>query len=134
MQRLPLPRDRNAQWVTDEYLDWLPKFLSPLIKVKLSGDKISFSLFIHRAVMLELTTNSERSSADRQLLYITGGILAAKDNRGRLELRVVLKQQFILAAIHDFKPSLPWFVYQYTQAILHLIVMRAFARHLNRAS
>ena len=80
--------------------------------------------------MLELTTNLERSSPDRQLLYITGGVLASNENRGRLEFRVVLKRRCVLAAIHDFKPSLPWFAYKYTQAIIHLIVMKSFSAYL----
>ena len=36
----------------------------------------------------------------------------------------------VLAAIHDFVPRLPWYVYKYTQAQVHLFVMRGFARHL----
>jgi hypothetical protein len=130
VQRLPLPPGRDASWVQREYVEWLPRFLNPLIKIKVDGDRVRFALLSQRAVMLELTANQERSSVDRQLLYITGGLLAAKDNGGRLEFRVVLKRQSVLAAIHDFKPSLPWFIYKYTQAILHALVMNAFANHL----
>lgn len=132
VQRLPLPPEKDAMWVKDKYVRWLPKFFAPVIKVQVFEQKISFSLFIHKAVMLELTANSERSTPDRQLLYITGGLLASKDNKGRLEFRVVLKRQFVLAAIHDFKPALPWFIYKYTQAFIHLMVMRTFARHLKK--
>jgi hypothetical protein len=38
----------------------------------------------------------------------------------------------VLAAIHDFTPTLPWYFYNVTQAITHLIVMRGFGRHLGR--
>ena len=39
----------------------------------------------------------------------------------------------ILAAIHDFVPRLPWFIYTMTQALAHLLVMRRFGHHLEHA-
>jgi hypothetical protein len=45
---------------------------------------------------------------------------------------VVLGGDAILAAIHDFVPQLPWFIYNLTQAPAHLWVMFAFGRHLKR--
>ena len=74
----------------------------------------------------------ERSSPERQLFYVTGGLLAETSGprRGRLEFREVLGGAAVLAAIHDFTPTLPWWVYQVTQALVHLLVMRSFGRHL----
>ena len=57
-------------------------------------------------------------------------MLAKYSGRGRLEFRETWDKKYILAAIHDFRPSMPWFVYRYTQAIFHLIVMTFFGRHL----
>jgi len=37
-----------------------------------------------------------------------------------------------MASIHGFAPTLPWWIYANTQARVHLRVMRAFARHLDR--
>ncbi|RYZ73996.1 MAG: hypothetical protein EOP05_09555 [Proteobacteria bacterium] len=132
MQRLPLPAGRNAEWVKDQYTLWLPKFLAPFVKVTNQGDQVNFALLTSKAVMLELLLNRERSSPDRQLLYVEGGLLSAEDNKGRLEFRVVLHRNFALAAIHDFKPSLPWSLYRLTQAIAHQWVMRNFGRFLQR--
>ena len=36
----------------------------------------------------------------------------------------------LIAAIHDYKPKLPWYFYVLTQARVHLWVMKAFGRHL----
>lgn len=130
VQRLPLPEGKTAEWVKEQYLHWLPRFLAPLIVVKCTGDSIMFSLFGSRLNFLELRMSEERSDADRQLLYVTKGLLVSRKNRGRLEFRVVLNRRFVLAAIHDFRPALPWFIYKYTQAKLHLFVMNAFAQHL----
>ena len=52
--------------------------------------------------------------------------------RPRLEFRAVLDGAFVLSAINDFVPRLPWLVYVMTQALFHLWVMRSFGRHLAR--
>jgi uncharacterized protein YjiS (DUF1127 family) len=44
----------------------------------------------------------------------------------------VLGGDTVLAAVHDFSPRLPWSVYNSTQALVHLLVMRQFRRHLER--
>jgi uncharacterized protein YbjT (DUF2867 family) len=130
IQRLVLPNGKNAEWVAMEYFNWLPTFFSTLVKVQLEGDRCTFYLFNPDIKLLILERSRERSSSDRQLLYITGGLLSAKQERGRLEFREVLDHRYVMAAIHNFRPSLPWFVYRWTQAIIHLIVMKAFGEHL----
>ena len=66
------------------------------------------------------------------LVVIVGGLLAKVDEspNGRLEFREVLNGQWVMAAIHDFSPSLPWYLYNITQALAHLMVMKAFGVHL----
>jgi hypothetical protein len=59
-------------------------------------------------------------------------LLSNDDGRGRLELRELRGSQTMLAAIHDYIPSLPWFLYRRTQTLAHLWVMWRFARHLSR--
>lgn len=130
VQRLPLPLGKNAEWVKERYVAWLPQFLGPFIKVRREGDRVVFSFLRENWVLLELTLNPERSGPDRQLLYLGKGWMIARENVGRLEFRVVLNRQYLLAAIHDFTPSLPWYIYRFTQARLHLWVMRAFSRAL----
>ncbi len=132
VQRLVLPPGANAEWVKSKYVEWLPRFLAPLIKVNVRGPNIFFSVFGKMPVMLELQLSEARSHGDRQLLYIKSGLLVADANQGRLEFRVVLNRRYILAAIHDYQPALPWFLYKYTQARIHLLVMNAFGRYLAR--
>lgn len=130
VQRLPLPGGKNAEWVKNLYLEWLPQFLRPLIHVRQEANLVLFSILFDRWTLLELKLSPDRSDVDRQLLYVVKGFLAAEGNRGRLEFRVVLNRRFVLAALHDFSPSIPWYIYKYTQAKVHLRVMNAFARHL----
>lgn len=138
VQRLPLPATRDAAWVADEYARWLPTFFRPLLRVDVDESKTCrFYLRPLRSPLLVLAFAPARSSADRQLFRVTGGLLArratgAVRHPARLEFRSVLERQWVLAAIHDFSPSLPWVIYKFTQAIVHLWVMHAFGRHLGR--
>ncbi|MBS2011418.1 MAG: NAD(P)H-binding protein [Deltaproteobacteria bacterium] len=133
IQRLPLGRGRDARWVAEEYMRWLPRFLSPLLHVTVDDANVCrFHLRPLGKPLLELTLAPERSTSQRQLFYVTGGLLAgeAPGLRPRLEFRSVLDGAYVLAAINDFVPRLPWLVYKLTQAIFHLWVMRSFGRHL----
>jgi hypothetical protein len=51
---------------------------------------------------------------------------------GWLEFREVLDGEYVLAAIHDFVPKLPWYIYVNTQAIVHLWVMNSFNAYLKK--
>ena len=132
VQRLVLPKGKTAEWVAEEYFLWLPRFFSFIIRTQVVGVTCRF-YFIHpRFTLLLLEKSIERSQSDRQLLYIKGGLLASKQDRGRLEFREVLDKKYVLAAIHDFRPALPWMIYKWTQAIVHLAVMFAFGDHLKK--
>lgn len=130
IQRFILPEGKNATWVAEEYMRWLPKFLSFFVfKVAIEDGHIFFKLFNYFDLLV-LKFSGERSNKSRQLFYIAGGILASYSGRGRLEFRETWDKKFILAGIHEFRPSIPWFVYRYTQAILHAVVMYFFGKHL----
>ena len=130
VQRSPLPKDMNAEDVAKEFLAWLPKALWPFLVVKITGGYADFYLLGIKARLMSLRWSPERSDPDRQLFYIAGGILAAPQDRGRLEFREVLGRKWMLAAVHDFCPALPWYIYIFSQALVHLSVMKLFGRHL----
>jgi uncharacterized protein YbjT (DUF2867 family) len=133
VQRLPLPAGRDARWVAEEYLRFLPSLPLPRIRVEVTGDRAAFRLAGTRPLLLELTRCAS-SQSDHIEFRISGGLLRSRNSSaaGRLEFREVLGGRAVLAAVHDFQPALPWLVYQYTQALTHLRVMRGFARHLAR--
>ena len=134
VQRLPLPKERGAAWATDEYMRWLPRFMWPLLRVDVEGPVVEFRLRLLGTLLLQLTHRRAGSRHDRQLLEITGGALAKVEpsHQGRLEFREVLRGRALMAAIHDFRPKLPWYLYNLTQALAHLLVMKAFGWHLGR--
>jgi uncharacterized protein YbjT (DUF2867 family) len=134
IQRLPLPEGRTAAWIADEYFKWLPSFFSPLILVHKTDEENVwvFRFAFLKLPLLKLWHSRLRSTEDRHLFYIRGGILAKKDQpSARLEFREVLNGEASIAAIHEFKPSLPWPIYKYSQAIIHLWVMNSFRKHLS---
>lgn len=130
IQRLVLPPGRDAEWVAEEYFRWLPRFFSTLVRVTVEGDRCTFFLIHPWIQILILQKSQERSSPDRQLLYIVGGFLSAPQDRGRLEFREVLDRKYVMSALHEFRPALPWYIYRWSQAIVHIIVMKAFGEHL----
>jgi len=134
VQRLGLPPGRDAAWVAEEYIRWLPTWLiARVLRIEVDAAKrCRFYAPFSKKPLLELSLSPDRSRPDRVLFYITGGMLAKLGGRPRLEFREVIDGSHVIAAIHDFEPRLPWFIYSSTQAIVHLWVMRAFGRYLAR--
>lgn len=133
VQRMPLPSTMKADSVAFAYQHWLQKFLRPFLKIKKESNMVSFIAKGLAQPLLKLELSYQRSSPNRQLFYIRGGLLTMKETRGRLEFREVLNGRYMMAAIHDFKPRIPWWIYVLTQAPLHLFVMKSFSAWLNKA-
>lgn len=136
VQRLPMPPGWTAERVAREYLAWLPRRFGSLLRVETGPDEARFRIWPLAKPLLVLRRDVG-STEDRQLFVIRGGLLARTGGTGapgRLEFRTVLSGDTLLAAVHDFRPSLPWWLYVMTQARVHLWVMRSFGRHLARES
>ncbi|MFT9848243.1 NmrA family NAD(P)-binding protein [Aneurinibacillus sp. REN35] len=133
VQRLLLPTGRNAAWMGGDYARWLSRTCKPFIRVEQVEGRMHFLLWGMKKPLLELTYSEERSTPDRVLYYITGGMLARIDpmrSCGRLEFREVLSGTYVIVAIHEFVPRLPWLIYNATQALIHLWVMHQYGRSL----
>ncbi|WP_172252623.1 NAD(P)H-binding protein [Saccharibacillus deserti] len=135
VQRVTLPEGKDAQWAGEYYLEWLGRAMGPLIRVHKSEDGVTqvFIRFFSRPI-LELSYDPVKSGEDRAVYRITGGIFAnSKDaHTGRLEFLMIPGSSDCVVAIHDYMPAMPWFLYKYTQAKLHLAVMFLFRKHLER--
>lgn len=130
VQRLSNPSRKNAEWVAQAYLEWLPKSFKSVIRVGEKEGVVAFQLF--GVDLLRLQFVKDRSDSDRQLFYIVGGLLVKRTNHGWLEFRSVLGGAYIISALHEFVPRLPWFVYRNSQALVHVWVMRRFGKYLKR--
>ncbi len=134
VQRMPLPKHWSAQQAADAYGQWLTRTSATIINVQQSEDgTLRFLWRWPRISMLELhPSDFTRDHEYRRVFYIRGGLLTRTETlpHGRFEFRVVEEGKAVIAAIHEYSPRLPWWIYQFTQAQIHLLVMRAFARHL----
>ena len=130
VQRITNPSKKNAQWVANYYPIWLSKRFAGIINPKFDGSYLRFYLI--GIVLLELRLIENRSTPNRQLFYITGGKLTKRTDLGWLEFRSILDNNYVITAIHEYVPKLPWIIYKLTQAKLHLLVMKLFENELNK--
>lgn len=130
VQRLSCPRSWSVKQVAQEYMRWLPRFFRPLIRIQSNKKEFSFCLLGLNSPLLRLQLSNERTFQGRELFYITGGLLVRKNPKARLEFRGVGNSPFVVSAIHGYRPSLPWYIYRFTQALIHAWVMKKFAQHL----
>jgi uncharacterized protein YbjT (DUF2867 family) len=132
IQRLPPLPGRDAAWIGEEYMRWLPRFLRGLLRVRTEGARVEFVTPLLRAPLLVLELIPPASDSERVKFHLVGGLLTRTTTTGWLEFRQVDRKQYTLAAIHEFVPALPWLLYRVSQAVVHLWVMEAFGRHLAR--
>lgn len=130
VQRLNVPRGRDADWIARRYGIWLGRFFRGLITVTMRQRNLVFAA--NGIELLQLDYSAERSDRTRALYYITGGALARKHTSlsGRLEFRLLASGSQALAAIHDFEPALLWPIYANSQAPFHAWVMGRFRGYL----
>ncbi|WP_046212573.1 NAD-dependent epimerase/dehydratase family protein [Paenibacillus wulumuqiensis] len=135
IQRVLMPKGKNARWAGSYYMDWLGRFLPGIVRTE-QDQPGRYRLYVRflRKPILELTFCPKRSDAERAVYYITGGAFARtkEAHEGRLEFQQISGTRECVIAIHDYLPSLPWILYKFTQAQVHLLVMHAFRRHLLR--
>jgi uncharacterized protein YbjT (DUF2867 family) len=136
VQRFKLPAGRDALWVGEEYPRWLERTLRGLLKATHDGDQLKLKIRGMRRPMLILEREKTSSGSGRYILHVTGGLLAQADPHGdpRLEFRMTPDGRHVLAALQDFEPRLPWWIYAFTQARLHSAVMSAYRRYLSTAT
>jgi hypothetical protein len=130
---MKLPESWTAERAALDYVRWLPRFLRGLLRIRReTGEDFSFVLVPLGLTLLTLNHSAARSNADRQLFHVTGGALARANTKARFELRQVLEGRTLLTVVHDYEPTLPWFMYVFTQAQFHKWLMHRFSAHLSR--
>ncbi|EQC42985.1 NADH(P)-binding protein, PF13460 family [Bacteriovorax sp. BSW11_IV] len=133
VQRLGNEINANCGEIADEYLNWLPHYMKTIVHVKENKQDeniISFNLPMIESPLLILQYIPSDIEEDRRKFHIVGGVLSRTTNTGWLEFRQVDHKKYTLAAIHEFIPALPWYVYRFSQALAHKWVMNAFSKHL----
>ncbi|SIS40089.1 NAD(P)H-binding protein [Salimicrobium flavidum] len=135
VQRVTLPQGETADSTALYYVEWLESLLNPWVRTTVDENyRCRIGISFSSKPLLELSYSKDRSTTDRALYYITGGLLtdSKKNTRGRLEFRKIPHKDELIVAIHEYMPSLPWFAYKYSQAFTHLLIMRLFSKHLEK--
>lgn len=129
IQRITVPGHWTVDNVADYYVNWLSRIGGRFLTTSIvDGEVTEIKLPFFNDPILILERSEERSYDDRILYYIKGGTFAfvREEGRARLEFRRILDTDEILVALHEYEPTLPWFIYSLTQARVHMIVMRLF--------
>lgn len=128
VQRIVIPSSWSIEDTANYYINWLSRIGHSFINTSIENETLSIALPIFKDPILILEKSKERSIDNRVLFYIKGGKFTkvSEDSRARLEFRRILDTNECLIAIHEYEPSLPWFIYSITQARVHLIVMKLF--------
>lgn len=130
IQRLASDHFFDISKVADYYFEWLPSHVKYLIHVEEVEDMIYFKLRGVTRPLLELKYIKCQANQERVKFHITGGLLTKTQDTGWLEFRNIDHGKYLLASINEFRPALPWYIYKYTQALAHSVVMNNFKRDL----
>ena len=130
IQRLTNPYKVPQEKISQLYFNWLPKYFVFLIKAETKENIVSFRVIGIKRPLLILERIKDTDQLKRVKFHITGGLLTKRKDTGWLEFRLIAKGKYTLASVNEFVPSLPWYLYKYTQALFHLRVMNAFCKHL----
>ena len=103
------------------------KIFNKVIEVEEQNNLLKFKLLGLTLLQLEYIKNR----SDKNDNYTYNRWYLKRTNRGWLEFRSILDDNYIITAIHEFVPRLPWVIYKFTQAKAHLLVMKKFEKHLN---
>jgi hypothetical protein len=129
IQRYPRPAGWSALDVARAHFKWLPS-AAPLVKTTEHEGVFTISAAGVRALVLRLDPG--RSCEDCAWLSIVDGALANRSTSdARFEFRVLLDGATVMASVIGYRPSLPWPVYRFTQALIHERVMRRFGGWLS---
>lgn len=131
IQRLPNPKKLSSFDISEKYMNWLPLFFKSLIFIKRDSDIIFFMFLFFKKPLLILKRMKSVNHPDRVKFHIIGGLLSKTDNTGWLEFRIISGGKYTITGIHNFVPALPWYIYKYTQAIVHVYVIKKFSKYLS---
>lgn len=133
IQRLPSVSGMSCDEIALEYERWLPQEMMGLVRVHsdIENNIVSFGLRgLPQPLLMLKHIRKAGEDIQRAKFHIVGGLLSKRSDCGWLEFRQIADKKFTLVSINEFVPTLPWYIYRFTQAVMHKRVMTAFAKHL----
>lgn len=133
ISRVVLPKDVNMIQLAESYANFLNRITLNVVNSDFNEDNFTISVpFLNKDLLL-LSKDFKASNNERILYRIVGGDFALDSDGGnaRLEFRRLPNSDACIIALQEYEPTLPWWVYKYTQAKVHKIVMNLFKFKIN---
>ena len=128
ISRVVLPKDVNMVQLAESYANFLNRITLNVVNSDFNEDNFTISVpFLNKDLLL-LSKDFKASNNERILYRIVGGDFALDSDGGnaRLEFRRLPNSDACIIALQEYEPTLPWWVYKYTQAKVHKSVMNLF--------
>ncbi|MDW4068382.1 NAD-dependent epimerase/dehydratase family protein [Staphylococcus saprophyticus] len=133
ISRVVLPKDVNMIQLAESYANFLNRITLNVVNSDFNEDNFTISVpFLNKDLLL-LSKDFKASNNERILYRIVGGDFALDSDGGnaRLEFRRLPNSDACIIALQEYEPTLPWWVYKYTQAKVHKSVMNLFKIKIN---
>ncbi|MDW3930784.1 NAD-dependent epimerase/dehydratase family protein [Staphylococcus saprophyticus] len=133
ISRVVLPKDVNMIQLAESYANFLNRITLNVVNSDFNQDNFTISVPCLNKDLLLLSKDFKASNNERILYRIVGGDFALDSDGGnaRLEFRRLPNSDACIIALQEYKPTLPWWVYKYTQAKVHKSVMNLFKFKIN---
>ncbi|WP_017723076.1 NAD-dependent epimerase/dehydratase family protein [Staphylococcus xylosus] len=128
ISRIVLPKDVNMIQLAESYANFLNRITLNVVNSDFNEDNFTISVPCLNKDLLLLSKDFKASNNERILYRIVGGDFALDSDGGnaRLEFRRLPNSDACIIALQEYEPTLPWWVYKYTQAKVHKSVMNLF--------
>ena len=128
ISRVVLPKDVNMIQLAESYANFLNRITLNVVNSDFNEDNFTISVPCLNKDLLLLSKDFKASNNERILYRIVGGDFALGRDGGnaRLEFRRLPNSDACIIALQEYEPTLPWWVYKYTQAKVHKSVMNLF--------
>ncbi|WP_210139676.1 NAD-dependent epimerase/dehydratase family protein [Staphylococcus sp. GDY8P120P] len=133
ISRVVLPKDVNMIQLAESYANFLNRITLNVVNSDFNEDNFTISVPCLNKDLLLLSKDFKASNNERILYRIVGGDFALDSDGGnaRLEFRRLPNSDACIIALQEYEPTLPWWVYKYTQAKVHKSVMNLFNFKIN---
>ncbi|QZZ03594.1 NAD-dependent epimerase/dehydratase family protein [Staphylococcus arlettae] len=133
ISRVVLPKDVNMIQLAESYANFLNRITLNVVNSDFNEDNFTISVPCLNKDLLLLSKDFKASNKERILYRIIGGDFALDSDGGnaRLEFRRLPNSDACIIALQEYEPTLPWWVYKYTQAKVHKSVMNLFKFKIN---
>lgn len=132
ISRVNIPQHMTIDDVAECYARFLNRITLNMVYSDFNEDYFTITIPLLNRDLIVLEKDKAHSDHNRILYRIIGGDFALASNGGnaRLEFRRLPNSQKCIIALQEYEPTLPWFIYKFTQAKVHKSVMNLFKLRL----